>query len=203
MSPNFDDNRRSSPSGLSFGAGMAFEAALVLVAFVWGWLFKQRPLVDLRWNLQAFGLGLAGALPPFIFFLWTLRSNLRFLARHRDLVQRLIQHVFAGWTVPQFALISACAGFCEETLFRGAIQASLVVRLGPALALGVASLLFGASHLITWTYGILAALIGCYLGVLYLWTGNLLVPMTAHFVYDFIALVWLVQTWRTPPPEKH
>jgi len=177
---------------------MAFEAALVLVAFAWGRLFEQAPLRDLDWNLPAFGLGAAGFLPPFVFFLWALRSNLRLLAQHRELMNRLVAQVFGGWSLLQFALISACAGFCEEALFRGAIQASLARRLGPPAALVLSSAIFGAAHWITWTYAVLAALIGLYLGFLYLWTGNLLVPMTAHFVYDFVALLWLTRSRQAP-----
>jgi hypothetical protein len=43
------------------------------------------------------------------------------------------------------------------------------------------------------TYAILAALIGLYLGLLLIWTGNLLAPAVAHGLYDFIALLYLVR----------
>jgi len=197
MSSPLKDHGGDFRSDLSFGAGMAFEASLLLVAFGWGWLFKQSALTDLHWSLRAFLLGAAAFLPPYAFFVWTLRSKLRFLTRHRELMTQLTEHVFKSWSFLQLLLISVCAGFCEEALFRGAIQASLAIRIGPVLALVLASVLFGASHLLTWTYGLLAAVIGCYLGLLNLWTGNLLIPITAHAVYDFIALIWLTRA-RTP-----
>jgi hypothetical protein len=53
----------------------------------------------------------------------------------------------------------------------------------------MASALFGAAHLITWTYAIIAALIGAYLGLLWMWTGNLLTPKITHAVHDLAALV--------------
>jgi membrane protease YdiL (CAAX protease family) len=48
----------------------------------------------------------------------------------------------------------------------------------------MASLLFGAFRLITWPYAIIAAFIGAYLGLVWIWTGNLLTPMITHSVYD-------------------
>src|ERR1035438_5799422 len=53
------------------------------------------------------------------------------------------------------------------------------------IALVMASLLFGAFHLITWTCAIIAAFIGVYLGLLWIWTGNLLMSVITHAVYDF------------------
>ena len=48
----------------------------------------------------------------------------------------------------------------------GAVQGSLADRVGMSMALVLASVLFGAAHLITWTYAIIAAFIGAYLGLL-------------------------------------
>jgi uncharacterized protein len=48
-------------------------------------------------------------------------------------------------------------------------------------------------HWITRTYALLAALVGLYLGGLWLWTGNLLVPIVAHALYDFVALIWILR----------
>jgi membrane protease YdiL (CAAX protease family) len=43
-------------------------------------------------------------------------------------------------------------------------------------------------------YLVLAGLIGLYLGGIWLATGNLLVPIIAHAMYDFVALVYFVKT---------
>jgi membrane protease YdiL (CAAX protease family) len=69
-------------------------------------------------------------------------------------------------------------------------------RVGVLLAILV-SLLFGASHLLTWTYGIIAAIISVYLGFLYYFTGNPFAPMVTHAVYDYVALVWLLKVPRS------
>ncbi len=196
MSANLPDPNGGAKSELSCATGLAFEWFLLLVALVWGWVFKKQPLAQLHWDARVLALGALGFLPPFALFLWTLRSKATAMRRHRELMMSMVERVFGSWSVLQLGLISACAGFCEEALFRGAIQASLAERFGPWLAVSLAAALFGASHLITWTYAILACFIGAYLGLLFIWTDNLLAPMTAHFVYDFVALVWLVSPRR-------
>jgi membrane protease YdiL (CAAX protease family) len=75
----------------------------------------------------------------------------------------------------------------------------------PWLAVAAASLLFGLLHAITITYIFLAAMLGAYLGVLYLVTANLLSVILAHAFYDFLALIYLVhspaaQAEGKPPP---
>ena len=42
----------------------------------------------------------------------------------------------------------------------------------------------------------MAAVVGIYLGLLWLATGNLLVPIVTHGVYDFAALVWLLRRYH-------
>lgn len=84
----------------------------------------------------------------------------------------------------------------EEAFFRGAIQGSLADRVNVIWAVVLASALFGAAHLITWTYALFAAFIGAYLGWLWIWTGNLLTPMITHADYDFVALVYFFRFRR-------
>jgi membrane protease YdiL (CAAX protease family) len=63
--------------------------------------------------------------------------------------------------------------------------------VAPAVAL--ASAVFGLLHAITPTYAILATVMGAYLGVVWIASGNLLAPIVAHALYDFVALVWLLR----------
>jgi hypothetical protein len=118
---------------------------------------------------------------------------------------RDILHVIDQWVVPLFrpcslgemAVIAVLAGFGEEMLFRGVIQNALGGWLGGTTGLwaacGLASLLFGFAHAVSAAYAVLATLIGLYLGTLWIVTANLLVPVVAHGVYDFVALVYLVR----------
>ena len=81
-------------------------------------------------------------------------------------------------------------------MFRGLIQDLIASAWTPWAGLLLASLLFGLAHPITATYAILAAAMGLCLGGLYLYSGNLLVPIVTHALYDFLALLWLVRVQR-------
>lgn len=181
---------------LSFSVGCLCELALLVLAVLWGWVFHRPALVDLHYSLRYTLVGTVAAVPPFIFFLWTLKSNSRIFFHHRHLLESLIRPIFGRWSILRLAVISIIAGFSEEAFFRGAIQGSLADRVGVPLALVLASLLFAALHLITWTYAVIVFLIGAYLGLLLIWTGNLLTPMVAHAVYDFAALVYFLRLYQ-------
>lgn len=65
------------------------------------------------------------------------------------------------------------------------------------VAVTMASAVFGVCHLLTWAYAIITAFIGAYLGLLWIWTGNLLAPMATHAVYDFAALLYFLRMYRS------
>jgi CAAX protease family protein len=178
---------------LSFVAGCALELALLVFAFLWGWFFHRPVLLDLHWNLPAALIGIVAAIPPFVFFLWTLSSKFPICSHHRHLFEAVLRPLFGKWSILQLLAISLIAGISEEAFFRGAIQGSLADRVGVIPALVLASLAFGACHLLTLTYAIVAAFIGAYLGLLWMWTGNLLTPMITHALYDFAALVYFLR----------
>ena len=92
-------------------------------------------------------------------------------------MEAVLRPWLSSWSIRQLFIISLIAGISEEAFFRGAIQGSLADRVGVVSALVVASGLFGAFHLLSWTYGIIAALIGLYLGLLWIWTETLLTPV--------------------------
>ena len=111
-------------------------------------------------------------------------------------MESLFRPLFGNWSVLQLCVISLVAGISEEAFFRGAIQGSLADRVNVIVAVVLASALFGAFHLLTWTYAVIAAFIGAYLGLLWIWTENLLTPMITHAVYDFVALVYFCRVRR-------
>lgn len=192
-----------------------FEGGLAVLAVVVGWLIGHSPLIGIEWPLEALPAhGLAmfwGALAalPLVAGLFLLdRLPLTPFVRLQRFVRRLVAPLFAEAALVELALISLVAGIGEELLFRGLIQDGLVVWIGgPAgvgLGLAVGSVLFGLAHALTRTYAVLAAVVGLYLGVLLLLTGNVLAPITAHAVYDFAALVYLVNSVKRAKqrPEK-
>ena len=182
---------------LSFSTCCLLELALLNVAVLWSGIFHRPTLMEVHWSLKCAWIGFVAAVPPFAFFIWTLNSKLQLLHQHRNLLDSLLRPLFGKWSILQLLIISLIAGISEEAFFRGAIQGSLADRVGLGLALLLASVVFGAAHLITWTYAFIAAFIGAYLGLLWIWTGNLMTPMITHAVYDFAALVYFLRVRRS------
>ena len=98
---------------------------------------------------------------------------------------------FPSGSYAQFAMVALLAGVGEELLFRGVIQSKLVEWTSPVIGVVLASLVFGAAHALSRLYFVLATLIGLYLGWLVERYGELVTPMIAHSLYDFLALVYL------------
>jgi uncharacterized protein len=173
-----------------------FELGLLLVALLWSLLSHRPQLSDFQWSIECAVVGILAALPLLVFFVWTLKSKLPIFSRHGDLLEFMLRPMFERWSILQLLTISVIAGVSEEAFFRGAIQGSLVERVNVVLALILASAFFGVCHMITWTYAIMATVMGAYLGWLWIRTGNLLTPMVTHAVYDFAALVYFLRVYR-------
>ncbi|OEU09927.1 Abi-domain-containing protein, partial [Fragilariopsis cylindrus CCMP1102] len=93
-------------------------------------------------------------------------------------------------TITALAL-GVAAGLGEEMLFRGVLQNELGIRIGSDyIAVGIASIIFGALHAVTPLYAGLAGLASVYFGWLYLATGNLAIPIVTHAFYDWAALLY-------------
>ena len=178
-----------------FWLACIFEAALLPVAAMIAYFTGQPLFSDLHWSGKDCLVGLGATVPLLVLFWWMLRSSLAPFAAIRRLLDKL-RPLFASWSLTQLGVISMLAGLCEEVLFRSVIQSALAAFSGPAIALVAASVLFGGAHLITIAYGIIAAAIGVYLGLLWLLSGNLLTPIVTHAAYDFVALVYLLRSRR-------
>lgn len=106
-----------------------------------------------------------------------------------------------GKLTPTQALIFAVtSGIGEEIFFRGFLQQALSDlafgggSTGWILGLIVASTIFGLIHIgpdrkkfLPWT--IMALVLGVLFGLLYLYTGNILAPIIAHFTINFFNLL--------------
>jgi uncharacterized protein len=178
---------------LPFSLGSAIEFSLLLLAALVAWALDVPLFGDLHWNLRDLFLGIAATGPLLLAFYWLLQSSAPALQRIRMFLDTGLRPAMGHWTVPQLALISILAGICEETLFRSVLQGGLSRELGIPAGLMLSSVVFGVCHWITHTYALLAALVGLYLGALWLLTGNLLAPIVAHALYDFVALTWLLR----------
>ncbi len=174
---------------------VAMEGGIGVLAVAAGWFFGMNPLELATVDWRALVWGCLAALPMLGALALTDRLPFWPFSDVADVVDRLIQPLFAKSTIAELAVISALAGIGEELMFRGLIQVGLARWIGGPLgvwiALAVASTLFGLLHPMNWAYVLLAAVMGLLLGGLWIVTGNLLVPIVAHAVYDFLALLWI------------
>ena len=135
--------------------------------------------------------GLAATVPMLGLLGLLIRSRWSPLVELRQQVDELLGKLFYHSNFWEMALISFAAGVCEELLFRGVLQQLLQQWIDPPLALLLVGLLFGLAHAMSAAYFVLATLAGIYLGWLALACGNLVPPMIAHGLYDFVALWYL------------
>jgi uncharacterized protein len=168
------------------------EGGLAVLARLLGWLVDQPPLATLTFDLKATLIGIVATIPMVAMFYVLLRWPIGPLERIRRFSLEVICPVLSPCTVPDLGAIALLAGFGEEMLFRGTLQALFARGAGVWISLAAASILFGLLHAVTLAYAVLATLMGAYLGWLWLVTGNLLTPIIVHALYDFVVLYYLL-----------
>jgi membrane protease YdiL (CAAX protease family) len=178
---------------LSFGWGAAIEFGLLLLGLGFAWAFAVPAWGGWRWEWRDGGWGVAATIPLLAALGGMLRAENTGLRRIREFLERRLRPALGGWSTVQLLAISVLAGVAEEVLFRAALQGGATRGLGPLPALVLASVLFGVCHWITPAYALITGVMGLYLGALWWWSGNLLTPVVAHALYDFVALLWLLR----------
>jgi len=180
-----------------------FEGSLVLVAWGLSWLWGQslwKHLADATaaQYFRSILLGLLATAPLLASLLVSRSLPGAAWRRLRQVVDDQLLPMFAGSSWWGLLLLSVAAGLGEELLFRAVLQESVAGWLGGEFggwwALVIVSLLFGLCHWVTPAYGVFAALVGAYLGLLYWSSGGLVAAIVAHAAYDFFALMWLLRT---------
>lgn len=161
---------------------------LIPLALVLGWLLNLAPWQTLLFSVEIVVVGVLATVPLLVLFSRRLLARFRWAQELERTVQRLLLPFFRDAGPVAVALVAALAGLGEELLFRGVIQAGLAQWLDPTTGLLLASIAFGLAHCITPAYLVLATLMGLYMGLLYQWSGNLLLPVIVHALYDWIAI---------------
>lgn len=173
------------------------EGTLGVFAWVLGSLVGPAPWKDWRWDSRDAALGVAASGPLLALLALLLRWPIGPLRRIERFSRRILAPMFSPCSVAELTLVAVMAGVGEEMFFRGFLQGFLAQHIGAWWALALASVLFGLLHTITPAYALMAALMGAYLGWLWMLTGDLLVPIIAHAVYDLAALVVLTRTFQS------
>lgn len=187
--------------------------SLLIVAAVIASFFFKTPNYGLGPNIdfsqQALTQGTLRAIPLFIlaYFLDTIEDKFPALQDVTKATQRSVLALLGGTLKPLLAVVVSCAlglvaGFGEEMLFRGVFQYELSMKFGTAVGVCVSSIIFGILHAVTPLYALLATLASVFFGTLYVWSGNLAVPIVTHAVYDVGALLWAHWTVTQMTPQE-
>ncbi len=168
---------------------VAAEGVVFMIALILGRFFDINFLPLTRNFLRDILIGTIGASLPFALFVLTLTARaekIPILGSLRKTMITDVKSIFSNTCFLDIILISLIAGFAEEFLFRGVIQAKFGII--------IASILFGLVHFVTPAYVVVASFIGFYIGFFYLVFEGLLIPIQLHFIYDLAALLYLKHT---------
>jgi len=94
---------------------------------------------------------------------------------------------WASWSV--ILMASLVAGICEETGYRGYMQAPIELKYGPVAGISITSLVFAAAHLHqAWASGLFAGIfvLSFMIGYLAYATNSLLFGIIAHVAFDIV-----------------
>ncbi|MCA1779289.1 MAG: CPBP family intramembrane metalloprotease [Xanthomonadaceae bacterium] len=177
---------------------LGFESALAVLALALALIFGLEPWLGIAFSAGALGLSIAATVPIVAAMLALMRFRWAWVEALRRIVEDHLLPLFSNAGPTAIFAVALMAGVGEELLFRGVIQAGVEELFGPIAALAIASLLFGLAHALTAAYFVLTCLMGLYLGWLYQVTGNLLVPIAVHFLYDWIVLFWYLFARQKP-----
>jgi uncharacterized protein len=183
---------------------IVFEGGLVLVALAIGLIFRVDPFAEFIIEPKGVLFGLMAALPPFLLLTLTDRFRFSALERIKRLVLELLGPALGTCRWYELVLVAALAGLGEELLFRGVVQRLFERWLdfggwGYVAGLIASNVIFGLLHFVTPTYALLAAGMGIYFGLLFdaSHPPNLIVPILAHGLYDYLAFLLLRRSART------
>jgi membrane protease YdiL (CAAX protease family) len=151
----------------------------------------------LIWSWQDFGVGLLATVPMLFLLVACFLSKANGLRQIREFLRETLGPLLDRCRIVDILFLALLAGICEEVLFRGLLY-QWIRAWNATLAILVCNLLFAVAHSITPLYAMLAGLIGLYLTALMTGdsTPNLLIPMTAHAAYDFVAFLVILWDYR-------
>lgn len=175
----------------------AAEALLALVGLSLAWGFSVPLFMEVTTRAVVLALGVTGILLVVNFFLYRAGRRWEGASGVYAFLEDDVFPLFRGASVAQIVVLGSLAGLGEEIFFRGLLQ--------PVIGLPAASLVFGLLHgpaRRLWPLAAWAVVMGAVLGALYQLTGNLLVPILIHGLYDGIALEYVSRRTAREPSEE-
>ncbi len=189
------------PNARTFALAMLFESGLGFAGLLVAWWANVSLQSRLQVPAPALVRGLVACLPMLILLVAISNSRWLPLVQLRRQVETLVREIFSGSSWLEIAMICFAAGLGEELLFRGALQPWVARLSHPTVAIVVVGLLFGLAHSLSVTYFVAATLIGCYFGWLMEAYDDLVAPIVAHAVYDFVAIAFIRRNIKQSPSE--
>jgi uncharacterized protein len=191
------DSHRFDPEYF-FKTACYFEASLIPVALILGWITDIDPVANLFFSEAAIRDGIFATVPLLMIFFVIEQLPYLPIQEIRALLQKSLAASLQQRSWPDFLILACIAGLSEEILFRGFLQPWLEHTWNQTAGLIVSNLLFALVHAITPLYAFLAFLIGLYLGIFLDYHGerNLLIPIVIHTLYDFVIFIVIVQNYR-------
>ncbi|MCD8488133.1 MAG: CPBP family intramembrane metalloprotease [Desertifilum sp.] len=166
---------------------------LLIVAKVW-LRFDSVVILPVRWSPQelllgaGIGLGITAA-SSVVYRLWPA---------YRRSADFYLTLVLKPLVFPDLIWLGLLPGLSEELLFRGVMLPAIGLNV---TGLILSSICFGVLHLSgnnQWSYVVWATAVGLVFGYSALATGNLLVPIVAHILTNFISsLIWKLKEPQT------
>lgn len=168
-------------------SAMGVTAVVLLVVSRLWLMFDNVGLLTVSWEPSAIlwgillGFGITGA-SSLVYYAW---------ASYRNSADFYLEMVLSPLVLPDLLWLGLLPGLSEELLFRGVMLPAIGLNWFGVL---ISSLCFGVLHFSgwqQWPYIVWATFIGGVLGVSALYTGNLLVPITAHATTNLVSsLLW-------------
>lgn len=187
-----DDEQKLVFDRQSLGWALSFELGLGVLALLLGRWTEVWPAEHLPWpSLNSVALGALAAAPPLAAMIGLRQTPWTVFRELTDFVDQKLTPMFQELGLLELGLLSCAAGWGEELLFRGLIQAEVTNGTNALVGVLVASVAFGLVHFMTPAYFALAFAISCYFGAMYWYFESLWVPLVSHAAYDFFMLVWL------------
>lgn len=169
-----------------------FILVIPLISLLLGILLLY--FTDTPWQLAPNSIGssiLWGAALGIISYAFAvLVTRLPFASSLRDTCRELLP-IFGNFSIPKMIILSLAAGLGEEFLFRGFLQEWLIGNFSVEIGIAVAAVFFGLLHFASVSYFLLTTLLGAAMGLAYHLSGSLLLVITWHACYDFLA-IWVM-----------
>lgn len=181
-----------------FWAACWFEAGLTPLALGLGWLCDVDVFADLSYSESVLANALLATLPLLLLFFAMQQASYAPLIQIRKLLLETLGARLYRCQWSDLLILAAIAGFSEEALFRGAVQPWLEQLTNLNMGLILSNVVFALLHAVTPLYALLALLMGIYLGLSLDYGGerNLLTPIIIHALYDFVAFLVIVRSYR-------